>query len=350
MLPEREIDRIAEQVIALLKNGAAGEPSAGNVPAQAGAVGKPSAGDGASVKRPAAGTGNASAVPGMRRAEKPVPPPVAMPSGGRSAGNTPAGNAPAGNAAESRELTEPDRRAPLLEHPEDPDMLQRMMAKTTARIGVGRAGPRLKTATLLKLRADHAAAKDAVMLDVPEDLVKSMGLLMVRTKCTDKNMFLTRPDLGRDFDDETQALIREKCVREPDVQIIVSDGLSSAAITANAERILPVVTEGLAAKRISVGTPLFVKFGRVAAQDRIAELTGAKIVCSFIGERPGLASAESMSAYISYKATVGMPEARRTVVSNIHRDGVPAVEAGAYIVDVLELMLQQKASGVELKK
>ena len=95
---------------------------------------------------------------------------------------------------------------------------------------------------------------------------------------------------------------------------------------------------------------MFVKFGRVGAQDRISELLDAKIVCSFIGERPGLATAESMSAYITYRAEVGMPEARRTVVSNIHKNGVPAVEAGAYIVDLLQLMLEQKASGLDLKK
>ena len=108
--------------------------------------------------------------------------------------------------------------------------------------------------------------------------------------------------------------------------------------------------EGLKEKGISTGTPIFVKFGRVAAQDQISELLNAKIVCSFIGERPGLATAESMSAYISYMATVGMPEARRTVVSNIHKNGVPAVEAGAYIVDLLALILEKKASGVDLKK
>ena len=131
---------------------------------------------------------------------------------------------------------------------------------------------------------------------------------------------------------------------------IVSDGLSSSSIEANAPKILPIVMEGLKEKGISTGTPIFVKFGRVAAQDQISELLNAKIVCSFIGERPGLATAESMSAYISYMATVGMPEARRTVVSNIHKNGVPAVEAGAYIVDLLALILEKKASGVDLKK
>ena len=248
------------------------------------------------------------------------------------------------------ELKEKDWRAPLIDSPQDPDALQRMMAKTTARIGVGRCGPRLKTQTLLKLRADHAAARDAVMMDVSEELVSELGLFPVKTLCEDKNVFLTRPDLGRDFSEETKKAISEHCVHDIDVQIIVSDGLSSSSIEANAPKILPIVMEGLKEKGISTGTPIFVKFGRVAAQDQISELLNAKIVCSFIGERPGLATAESMSAYISYMATVGMPEARRTVVSNIHKNGVPAVEAGAYIVDLLALILEKKASGVDLKK
>lgn len=245
---------------------------------------------------------------------------------------------------------EPDRRAPLLDHPEDPDALRRMMTKTTARIGVGKAGPRLKTGTLLKLRADHAAARDAVMMDVSDELIQSLGLFKVTTRCGDKNEFLTRPDLGRDFDEETRQLIQKSCIARPDVQLIVSDGLSSSAVEANAARILPIVIDGLKGRGLKVGTPIFVKYGRVGAQDRISELLEAGVVCSFIGERPGLATAESMSAYLAYHASVGMPEARRTVVSNIHRDGVPAVEAGAYIVDLLALILEKKASGVDLKK
>lgn len=245
---------------------------------------------------------------------------------------------------------EPDRKAPLLDHPEDSDALRRMITKTTARIGVGRTGPRLKTQTLLTLRADHAAARDAVLMDVSQELVESLGLFPVTTRCADKNMFLTRPDLGRDFDEETRNDIKKNCISHPDVQLIVSDGLSSSAVEANAARILPIVLEGLKEKGIKAGTPLFVKYGRVGAQDRISELVDAKVVCSFIGERPGLATAESMSAYIAYRAEVGMPEARRTVVSNIHKDGVPAVEAGAYIVDLLALILEKQASGVDLKK
>ena len=65
---------------------------------------------------------------------------------------------------------------------------------------------------------------------------------------------------------------------------------------------------------------------------------------------PGLVTAESMSAYIAYKPTVGMPEARRTVISNIHKGGTPAVEAGAYIAEIIKKMLDKKKSGIDLKE
>ncbi len=73
------------------------------------------------------------------------------------------------------------------------------------------------------------------------------------------------------------------------------------------------------------------------------------MVCILIGERPGLGTAESMSAYICYQAVVGQPEARRTVVSNIYSGGTSAVEAGAYVAELIETILKEKASGVDLK-
>lgn len=239
---------------------------------------------------------------------------------------------------------------PLLDNPEDPEGLKRMMGKTPARIGVGRCGPRLKTQTMLALRADHATARDAVFMDVDPEFIKSLGMFEVQTLCEDKNQFLTRPDLGRDFSEETINEIRQKCKASPAVQIFAADGLSSTAITANLGNILPAIIDGLKARNISVGTPFFVKNGRVGTMDRVSEVTGAEVTCVLLGERPGLATAESMSAYIVYKATVGMPEARRTVVSNIHSGGIPAVEAGAYIAEVIEKILKARASGVDLKK
>ena len=242
------------------------------------------------------------------------------------------------------------RDIPLLKDPQDPEALLRMKRRTTARIGVGRAGPRLNTQTMLTLRADHAKARDAVFLDVDQGVLDRLGLFTVQTKCVEKNQFLTRPDLGRQLSDEAVAALRSRCALNPDVQVYLSDGLSSTAVSANAEKIMGILLDGLKAKGLTVGTPFFVRYGRVGVEDQVAEVLGAKVVCVLIGERPGLGSAESMSAYIAYNARVGMPEARRTVVSNIHKDGINAVEAGAYIVDLIRKIYDAKASGVELQQ
>lgn len=240
------------------------------------------------------------------------------------------------------------RKTPQVESAEDIEGLQRMITKTPARIGVGRAGGRLKTSTYLTLRADHAMARDSVFKGVDESLISELGLLTVQTKCKDINEHLTRPDLGRMFDDEVLAKIKSNCKESPQVQIYISDGLSSSAVEANAKDILPSIFQGLQNYNISVGTPFFVKFGRVPAMDVITETLKSEITCVLIGERPGLATANSMSAYITYRGTVGMPEARRTVVSNIHSGGIGAVEAGAYIADIMKKMLELKVSGVDL--
>ncbi|MCQ1529562.1 ethanolamine ammonia-lyase subunit EutC [Lutispora thermophila] len=241
------------------------------------------------------------------------------------------------------------RKQVLVPEPENLQGLLKMKESTPARIGVWRAGPRYKTETMLRFRADHAAAQDAVFTDVSEALISKMNLFAVKTKCKDKDHYLTRPDLGRILDDEAVEALKSKCTKAPQVQIYVSDGLSSTAIEANASDILPVIIQGLKNYGISVGTPFFLKYGRVPAMDHVSEVLGAEVTCVLIGERPGLVTAESMSAYIAYRAKVGMPEARRNVVSNIHRGGTPAVEAGAHIADLIKLMLDKKASGLDLK-
>lgn len=241
------------------------------------------------------------------------------------------------------------RKQVLVPEPRNLEGLLKIKESTPARIGVWRAGPRYKTETLLRFRADHAAAMDAVFTDVSEEFLKRLGLFTVKTMCGSKDEFLTRPDLGRKFDEENLGLIKQNCMKNPQVQIYVSDGLSSTAVEANGEDTLQAMVQGLKSHGIKVGTPFFVKYGRVPAMDQISEATGAEVTCVLIGERPGLVTAESMSVYMAYRATVNMPEARRTVVSNIHKGGTPAVEAGAHIADIIRLMLEKKASGIDLK-
>ena len=223
-----------------------------------------------------------------------------------------------------------------------------MKERTPARLGSGKAGPRYKTLTMLRFRADHAAAQDAVFSQVPEDFAAKNGMAEVQTKCHDKDEYLTRPDHGRCFDEENQKKIRAAIPGTPRVQIVVGDGLSSAAITANAMDCLEAIKEGLKLKGIDPGTPIFVRYCRVGAGDAIGDVVGCELVCMLVGERPGLVTDKSMSAYITYKPRTGVSESARTVVSNIHAQGTPAVEAGAHIAGLIETILRKQVSGVGL--
>ena len=220
------------------------------------------------------------------------------------------------------DITEIDiRKQYLVKNPENGEEYAELKMNAPCRLGIGKAGARYNTLPQLEFRAAHSAAQDAVFNDVDAEFVEKMGLWTVQTQCDSKDTYLTRPDLGRKLSPEAVETIKAKCKKNPTVQIYVADGLSSAAVAANIGDLLPAILQGLESYKIDVGTPFFVKYGRVGVMDEISELTGATVTCTLIGERPGLITAESMSAYIAYKATVGMPEARRTVVSNIHRAG-----------------------------
>lgn len=81
----------------------------------------------------------------------------------------------------------------------------------------------------------------------------------METRCKSKDEFLTRPDLGRLFPEESLEMIRSKCGRDMDVQVYASDGLSSTAIEANLENILPVIMDGLKAEGLKTGAPFLLK-------------------------------------------------------------------------------------------
>ena len=240
------------------------------------------------------------------------------------------------------------RKLYLVEDAADGEKFRRMKEKTPARLGCGKAGPRYKTLTSLRFRTDHAAAQDAVFSQVPEDFAQKNGLVPVVTRCKDKDEYLTRPDLGRCFDEENQKKIKDAVANPPRVQIVVGDGLSSAAILANAMDCMKTIQDGLKIKGISCGTPIFVRYCRVGAGDAVGDVTGCELVCVLVGERPGLVTDKSMSVYLTYKPHTGVSESSRTVVSNIHAQGTPAVEAGAYVAELIEKILAKQVSGVGL--
>ena len=240
------------------------------------------------------------------------------------------------------------RKLYLTEAPASGSAFAKMKEKTPARIGMGRCGARYKTLTMLRFRADHAAAQDAVFSEVDSEFAKKYDLLPTQTCCENKDMYLTRPDLGRCFDEQNSKTIKGVIGVPPMVQIVVGDGLSSAAIEANAMDCLYALKDGLKARKIPTGKDIFVKYCRVGAGDAIGDITGCKLVCVLVGERPGLVTDKSMSIYITYNPHTGVSESSRTVISNIHSQGTPAVEAGAYAAELIEKILQKKVSGVAL--
>lgn len=235
-------------------------------------------------------------------------------------------------------------------HPKSAEVVASLQQSTRARVGAGRAGPRPRTQALLRFLTDHSRSKDTVLSEVPPEWVERAGLFEVQTQVVEKDQYLTRPDLGRVLSPAGVQTVLSRCKKSPDVQVVISDGLSTEATTANFEDIVPPLLRGLESMQLSVGTPFFVRCGRVKVEDQIGELLDPKVVILLIGERPGLGQSESLSCYMVYKPTSRTVEADRTCISNIHRQGTPPVEAAAVIVELAARMIQEQASGIALVK
>jgi ethanolamine ammonia-lyase small subunit len=235
--------------------------------------------------------------------------------------------------------------------PKDPNGLRALIDSTPARIGVGRAGPRYSTASLLLFQGDHAITQDALYRDVDQKLLDQFNLFTVQTKITGgKQEYLLRPDLGRLLNDDAKRIINEKCQKNVNIQLCVGDGLSAAAIEANLRQIFPVIKQGVQNAGLTFGTPFFIKYARVGVMNDVGELIKPDVVILLIGERPGLGRAESMSVYMGYKPKYGDTDADRDVVCNIFENGgTNPLEAGAFVVQLAQNMRKSQASGVKLK-
>lgn len=242
------------------------------------------------------------------------------------------------------------RKKSAIPAPHNPETLEEFLSVTQARVAAGKCGPRPFTNSYLCFLADHARSKDSVIKEVPESWLEKHQLWGLPSLAEDKQTHLTRPDLGRGLSEQSIRQLKERYPQPAQVQIVISDGLSTDAVLSNYEEILPPLLKGLKTMQYSVAEPFFLKHGRVKAQDVIGEALGCDVVLMLIGERPGLGQSESLSCYAVYRPTRQTLESERTVISNIHRGGMPPVEAAAVIVDLAARMIQHKASGISLNK
>ena len=235
------------------------------------------------------------------------------------------------------------------------EIVQRVRARTPARLLVGRAGAGYPTETQIDLREAHAAARDAIGAEMDLRAIFDRGFLEqwkvfeVVTQAGDKRGFLLRPDLGRHFADSSRAAILNRCSKGNDVQIALGDGLSVPAVAAQAPQLLPRIVGRATARGWTVGDVFAVQHCRVGILNEIGELLSPTVVVLLIGERPGLATAASLSAYMAYRPDATHTDANRNLVSNIHARGLSARDAADQIIDLAELMMRARSSGCNLK-
>ena len=248
----------------------------------------------------------------------------------------------------SEALVIPPDRGVNLGAPYDGEALRALVASTPARIAVGRtgSGTRYRTNTLLRFRADHAAAKDAVVSEVDRALLERLGLFEVQTRAQSKRHFLQRPDAGRALSEEARAEVTRRCARAPQVQVIYGDGLSSAALNEHLETFHRALERDLGAAGLRSGTAFFVRYSRVKVMDEIARLVDAEAALFVCGERPGLGFADSLSAYYIYRPGEGATDAHREVISNINPRGIEPTRAARLTVEALQRVLGDRRSGV----
>jgi ethanolamine ammonia-lyase small subunit len=237
-----------------------------------------------------------------------------------------------------------------------PDLIERIRARTPARVLADRSGAAYRTGTQLELRQAHAAARDAVRaeLDLKRDLgpdfVQQWKLFSVSTRAASKDEYLRRPDLGRRLDESARSKLLAQCPANADLQVVIGDGLSVTAVIAQVPPLVPLLDQMMRSRGWKLGQPFAVHYCRVGVINDVGELLKPKVVVLLIGERPGLATAESLSAYMAYQPRPGDNDSNRNLISNIHARGVTAEAAASRIISLAEQMMLRQTSGVELKE
>jgi ethanolamine ammonia-lyase small subunit len=237
-----------------------------------------------------------------------------------------------------------------------PTLIQKIRARTPARVLVDRAGAAYRTPTQLELRQAHAAARDAVRteLDLERHLgtkfVAQWGLFEVSTSARSKDEYLLRPDFGRRLDEAAQQQIQARCPEAADLPIVIGDGLSVTAVSTQVPQLLPLIFAMGQEHEWKLGQPFVIRYCRVGVMNHIGELLRPKVLVLLIGERPGLATAESLSAYMAFLPRSGHTDANRNLISNIHLRGVAPEYAATRIVNLAAQMMRLQTSGVGLKE
>jgi ethanolamine ammonia-lyase small subunit len=248
---------------------------------------------------------------------------------------------------------------PVSDQPKTPaqaDPWQMLRSLTRARIALGRTGTSLPTSAQLDFQFAHAQARDAVHTAFDQATLhqalaeRGRQTLALHSAAADRHTYLQRPDLGRQLDEASVALLKTQApVKGRDLALVVADGLSALAVHRHALPMLERLDEMAANEGWSLAPVCLVEQGRVAVADEVAQLLGARMVVILIGERPGLSSPDSLGLYFTYAPRVGLNDASRNCISNIRLEGMSYAMAAHKVTFLMREAWRRQLSGVHLK-
>lgn len=225
---------------------------------------------------------------------------------------------------------------------------------TAARIALGRVGDSIPLSASLEFKLAHAHARDAVYSELAQTpLLTALAafeipVLEIHSKAENRSQYLQRPDLGR-IPDERSVKQLQEITASFDICLILADGLSATAINVNVIPLLDALLPLLKGMKYKLAPICLASQARVALSDHIAHAVGAKVALMLIGERPGLSSADSIGAYLTYQPKPGLTDESRNCVSNIRPRGLSVDLAANKIFYLIQEAFRLKLSGVELK-
>jgi ethanolamine ammonia-lyase large subunit len=211
-----------------------------------------------------------------------------------------------------------------------------------------------------RVDAIYTHARRALYASVDEGVIKdaSPRCIRVRTTASSRDDYLAHPPAGERLrQEDARAIAALNPGQEPQVQIVVSDGLNADAINEQLRALLIPLRRLLSDQGCHVAqTDVIVQNGRVRVGYEIGGLGSAAVVVHVVGERPGT-GLNTLSAYVTYGRDESgqlrwrrdLDHAATTAICGIHPKGKPPQAAAEEIARTVARILEQRKSGVALK-
>lgn len=231
---------------------------------------------------------------------------------------------------------------------------------TAARLGIGRSGGSLTTAQILDFDLAHARARDAVHHAFQGEVLKRQieeilaengmdtSILELQSMAPDKAHYLKRPDLGRRLAGPAIEILNN-FDQGQDLALIISDGLSAQAL-GHLPGLLRAWLPLVKSAGFSLAPIMLIPLARVGISDHVGEIIRPRTSVILLGERPGLATPESLGAYFTYEPRTGRTDADRNCISNIHADGLTGPTAAALLQSLVVQSIRANIGGVSLSQ